>query len=222
MRRLILFTLLFTMCTTACRKLVEVSPPVTSVTDDNVFNSDATAAAVLTGLYTQISGTEFLSPHLDFTSISRFAGLSADELTLWSGARNDFDLLNRRQTFYHDNALSAVPGAGYGHEFFTRFYLHIFTCNTAIEGLSNATSLSSNVKQQLLGEAKFMRAFFYFYLASLYGDVPLIIATDYEINRSRPRAPQERVYEHAITDLKEAYELLSPEYLTGIKLPVKP
>jgi hypothetical protein len=211
----ILFTLLFAIYVTGCKKLVEVSAPVTSVTDDNVFNTDATAAAVLTGLYTQISGTDFLAPNPGLPSISRFAGLSADELTLWSGARSDDALLNIRQTFYYDNALSAVPNAGYGHEFFTRFYLHIFTCNAAIEGVSNTTSLSPNVKQQILGEAKFMRALFYFYLASLYGDVPLILTTNYETNRSVARASQEQVYQQTITDLKEAQDLLSAEYLTA-------
>lgn len=212
-RTVILFTLLFSICTTGCKKMVEVSAPDTSVTDDNVFNTDATAAAVLTGLYTQISGTEFL--FLGFPSISRFAGLSADELTLWSGARNDFDLLNTKQTFYHDNALSAVPNAEYGHEFFSRAYSHIVTCNAVVEGAGNSTALSPNVKQQILGEAKFMRAFFYFYLASLYGDAPLSLTTDYEANRLLARAPKEQVYQQCITDLKEAQELLSPDYLTA-------
>src|SRR5690349_11344828 len=114
---LVLFTLLFIVYITGCKKLVEVSALATSVADNNVFNTDATAAAVLTGLYTQLSRTDYLT--LGFTSISRFAGLSADELTLWSGARNDNALLNIMQTFYYENALSAVPNVGHGHEFFT-------------------------------------------------------------------------------------------------------
>ncbi len=36
---------------------------------------------------------------------------------------------------------------------------YIFICNSAIEGLSSSSSLNINVKNQLLGEAKFMRAF---------------------------------------------------------------
>jgi len=55
-------------------------------------------------------------------------------------------------------------------------YNFIFVANSAIEGLNEATALTPAVKQQLMGEAKFVRAFCYFYLINLYGDVPLVQA----------------------------------------------
>src|SRR5258705_7850399 len=74
---------------TGCKKLVDVGGPSTSLTGADVYTSDATAAAVLTGLYaTMSSGGAVGSFATGINSISVQAGLSADELTLWSGISN--------------------------------------------------------------------------------------------------------------------------------------
>jgi hypothetical protein len=57
-----------------------------------------------------------------------------------------------------------------------------------------------------LGQAYFLRAFYYYYLVRLYGDIPLVTAS---INFSSPdlypaRSPKEKVYEQIISDLQEA------------------
>ncbi len=64
-----------------------------------------------------------------------------------------------------------------------------------------------------MGEARFFRAFCYFYLVNLFGDVPLATTTDSTINARLPRIPSDEVYQQIITDLKEAESLLSTEYL---------
>ena len=43
-------------------------------------------------------------------------------------------------------------------------YAQIYISNAAIEGLNASTGVSANIKKQLLGEARFMRAFLHFYL----------------------------------------------------------
>jgi hypothetical protein len=195
------------LCFNRCKKLVDVDPPSTSVTGANVYNSDATAIAVLTGLYIQISG----SPHYSngLLSISKLAGLSADELTLWSGV-NDIS-----HSSYYKNELFSTPASSAGTEMWYNLYPLIYKCNTAIEGLSNAVNLSPAVQRQLIGEAKFMRSLFYFYLINLYGDIPLILNTDYKANEIVPRSSIQDVYHQIVEDLKEAQELLSDVYLDG-------
>ena len=185
-----------------CRKLVEVRAPSTSLNAANVYTADATAAAVLTGIYAEMSQSNAnIGLTVGFTSLSLFPALSADELTL-------YNLSNDKYFDYYSNRLTNTVG-----DFWNIIYPIIFTTNTAIEGLNNSTRLTPSVKQQLLGEAKFMRALCYFYLVNLYGDVPLAISTDYEVNRLLPRAPQEKVYQQIIADLKEAQELLNANYV---------
>ena len=49
-----------------------------------------------------------------------------------------------------------------------------------------------------------MRAFFYFYLVNLYGDVPLALTIDAEANALLARASKANVYQQIITDLQDA------------------
>jgi starch-binding outer membrane protein, SusD/RagB family len=78
--------------------------------------------------------------------------------------------------------------------------------------LQKSESLTTAVKQQLLGEAKFMRALFYFYLVNLFGDIPIAISTDAVTNTQLSRSSKADVYSLIITDLKDAKDLMSPNY----------
>jgi hypothetical protein len=89
----------------------------------------------------------------------------------------------------------------------------VFYSNSAIEGLTLSNNLSAPVKNQLLGEAKFLRALSYFYLANLYGDLPLVLSTDYKESVATVRQPKADIYKQIVSDLKDAYGLLSENYL---------
>jgi hypothetical protein len=185
-----------------CKKNVGVDAPPTAVTGNSVYLTDENAASVLTGIYTSLSNTSYLVS--SFPRVSLYCGLSADEFTLWSGITDQIKIA------YYTNSLSSTIA---GAENWVTIYPYVYRCNAAIEGLSNSTSLTPAVRQQLLGEAKFMRAFFYFYLVNLYGDVPLLLSTDYKINSTAARTPQKDVYNQIIADLTEAQGLLSATYL---------
>ena len=84
-----------------------------------------------------------------------------------------------------------------------------------LEGVAASAAISPATRNQLNGEAKFLRAFFYFYLVNLYGKVPLILNSDYKQNATAPRAPVADVYSQIVADLKDAQGLLTDGYLSG-------
>lgn len=190
------------MSISGCKKFVEVPAPITSTNAANVYTSDLTAAAVLTGIYTNISFQDGNS-YADITSLSSFAALSADELTL-------YEQTNTTYLPFYINNITSLTSTGV---FWTIFYPYIFIANSAIEGLNNSTGLTPAVKQQLLGEARFVRAFCYFYLVNLYGDIPLVVSSNYKKNSLLIRTPASLVYQQIITDLIDAKNLLSTNYL---------
>lgn len=189
------------VCLNSCKKFVGVDAPVTNLNAANIYQYDATAAAVMTGIYTTMSTSEIALSGIP--GISYFAALSADDLYVINGYSNQ-DIV----TFYK-NSLNSSTGTNY----WSILYPVIYTTNSAIEGLSASNSLTPAVKQQLTGEAKFMRAFCYFYLVNFYGDVPLITTTNYQINGSLSRTPQTQVYQQIVQDLLDAESLLSDKYL---------
>jgi len=205
--RIFWLAILFIVDASGCKKLIEVPPPVTSLTSDNVFTNDAAAASVLTGIYTKMSAGGPLAGVM-ITSVSLISGLSADELTLYGGGANS----NTTLAEFYTNTLSAGTSAT-SSSLWASYYAQIYVVNLAIERLNKSNSLTPAIRQHLLGEAEFLRAFFYFYLTNLYGDIPLATSSDYTINSVLKRTPQKDVYKQIIADLLSAQNLLTDSYL---------
>lgn len=208
---LILFTLLAGFA--SCKKLIEIPAPVNSLNVANVYTTDVTAASVLTGIYQKMSNNSITFPFaidLSDIALSVLPGLSGDELNLF----------NVTDGTYEPYYSSSLTSSNAGINLWNKIYHVVFICNSALEGLANSTGLTPSVKQQLTGEAKFMRAFCYFYMVNLYGDVPLVLSTDYKISASMARTPADQVYQQIITDLKDAQGLLSSNYLDGTALKI--
>ena len=182
-----------------CKKLVEVTPPITTLTGATVFTTDANAISAVTGIYSGMMNTALSG---GIISLSLYPGLSADELSVYG--------TNTAYSPYYTNSLSSSTS---GNILWNSAYPIIYNLNSAIEGINSATTLTPSIKKQLLGEVKFVRAFCYFYLVNFYGDVPLILSSDYEINRSISRTSQDKVYQQITADLIEAKDLLSQTYL---------
>lgn len=194
-----------------CNKIIEIPPPGTELVSSNVYMSDATAIAAVTGILTDITkdgnyGGPFAGP----MGISLLAGLSADELLL----SNEVNNLVLQQ--YYQNNLSVISAASTGGELWTYLFNLIFRANSVIEGVtSNAAvaTITPSVREHLLGEAQFLRAFFYFYLVNFYEDAPILLSTDFKVNSAAARNTKAEVFQQIITDLQESQIHLSATYL---------
>lgn len=185
---------------TSCKKGLVIDPPFDTPVGEKVFSTNSSAAGVLTGLYSVLAQNGVMTGSTE--SISLTGGLSADEFALHPNA-------NAIYKVRYTNALAR------GDNYWAAIYSNIYNVNAAIEGLSNSTTLTPSVKQQLLGEAKFLRAFFYFYLVNLFGDVPLITTTNYKVDALAARTSKDLVYEQIVADLTDAQSLLSVGYLAA-------
>lgn len=91
-----------------------------------------------------------------------------------------------------------------------------FLLNPDIEKITGITTARKN---QLLGEAYFLRSFYYFRLVNDFGDVPLIletVKTYQEAFDKAVRAPKAEVWKQINTDLALAKDLLPNEkYITN-------
>jgi hypothetical protein len=193
---------------TGCTKFIDVDPPANTVNAGNVYESDQTAISVLTGIYTNFSldnGSMFGGTASGLPLMSLYPSLSADELTLYPGTEN-LELVDYYMNDLKANNVSTT-------NFWSKTYKYIFVLNSAIDGLSISTGLTPVVKTQLSGEAYFLRAFCYFYLVNLYGDVPLILSTDYSVTSLQSRVAKADVYVQIKKDLLQAQSLLSADFL---------
>lgn len=176
---------------------LEIPAPKDQLVRGNVYTSDQSATAVVSGIY---NGLIDASGQLGNLGIA--AELCADQLVY---AGNDNGLMQ-----FFENSIDETNG--YIQNLWTAFYRNIYRCNAALEGLADAGEISPPLQSRLVGEVLAIRAFCYFYLTNLWGDVPLVTHTDYRTNQRVGRTPAANVREAILADLLKADELLSGDY----------
>lgn len=184
----------------ACRKFVQVSPPGNSLSSTLVFSSDQTATAAISGLYLSLDGTGPATALNGYSSV--YPGLSADEIIRSRASTTDGPFQN--------NAIPSNSSVITG--FWNLLYNDIYTSNAIIAGLKTANGVTPALASQLDGEAKFVRAYCYFYLVNLFGDVPLETTTSYTTNEVMGRTASAKVYQQMVQDLEDASNECSATY----------
>lgn len=89
-------------------------------------------------------------------------------------------------------------------------YVGINRANQVLDNVPGIT-MDDAQKQQLIGEAKFLRGFFYYYLATLWGNVPVLLHTSTPADYP-PTSSQADVYAQAEKDFTDASNALPVAY----------
>ena len=106
-------------------------------------------------------------------------------------------------------------GSSMLESFWSTRYQGIFRANMALETLDNCQGWESDAqKNQFKGEAHFLRALYYFEMASFYGEVPLVVATA-PVNL--PKATADEIYAQIAFDLKNAIEMMPSTPYTSVE-----
>lgn len=169
-----------TSCTLDAVNYVEKTPENFPITSDD-------ASQALAGIYENLNQVS-ANPQMSFFYLSM---LASDD-NLGGGGTNDklmqaMDLLLNYQT-------------NMTHQFWSDRYQGINRANSLLAGVENM-ALEDGERNQVIGEAKFMRAFFYYELASQYGRVPLVLSTE-EAEPTQPTAAE--LWGQILMDLRDA------------------
>lgn len=209
-----LFSITITVLS-SCKKFVELPPPATQLTNKDVFASDATAISLVSNIYTQFAASNFASGR--HHGITMLAGISADELDCFA----DNTTLSE-EVFGPFSSNGLLPKNMNVLLLWTEAYIVIYRTNLILEGLAQSTGVSTAVKNQLMGEALFIRAFTHFYLANMFGRVPYVTSTDYRLNNVIKQIEYTAALKLIIEDLKAAKILLATDYIFSGSERVKP
>jgi starch-binding outer membrane protein, SusD/RagB family len=182
-----------------CDSFVETDPPSSQLSSQAVFQDSRTANAALAGIYSSMRDNGVFSG--SFGGLSYKLGLYADEL-------DNYDAMGTN--YFFNNSLFADYGGVY--DSWLQSYSQLYAINAVIEGV-NSSTLNADVKNQLSGEALFLRALIQFYLINLYGDVPYVDSTDYRFNATVGKMPQQQLTARIIEDLEQSIGLLPEEYM---------
>ena len=89
-------------------------------------------------------------------------------------------------------------------------YIGVYRANLVLENIPNIPddAIDENLRQRILAEARFLRAYFYFDLVTMFGGVPIVDKILDPSEYNQPRATEEEVWTFIEDDLKAAIENL--------------
>lgn len=194
MRKNILATCLITglVAMSGCKDFLNESDP-SNFTVENYFTKPEHATSSVNAIYASMRdpmGSGFGGGTWMMTEFA--TGLAATDL---GQAVNSYFVKDLRNT--SDN--------GYGQSYWTSYYRGIANANLSINRIPQI-SMDAGQAQKLMAEAYFLRAWYYFQLVQMFGNIPLIIepvTLQSEQLYPDPAKPED-VYNQIVADLKMA------------------
>jgi hypothetical protein len=169
--------------------------PVSGVDAEQFFQSDKDAILAVNGVYAALVESEsvVLAWCVDLGSDVSQNGTSMPEGSGAELSAFQFNAINQHTYWAWSDT-----------------YYGIGNATTLIDKLNNPqTTVSDAIRLRIRGEAEFLRAYYYFSIVQLFGDIPLIEQSDFNAGIGVVREDRHKVYEFIVRDLTNAINDLS-------------
>jgi hypothetical protein len=181
---------------TSCKKILE-KPPLTSITASNFYKNGDDAESAITGCYDALQDDGYYGSVLNVMGEMPSDDASSDN--------TDVFVLDKIQW----TVTTSQPG-----RLFQNAFKGINRANSVLKYVPGITSgITTERRDQIIGEASFLRALHYFNLVKCFGGVSLhLIPTESESESAVVRSTAEQVYAQIESDLEKAESLLPVTY----------
>ncbi len=196
MKKIILI-LVVALFVSSCGSFLEQENP-NQVTSSTFFQTEDDFEQGLIAAY-----VPFRNPGGGYYNVTaiKIRNIRSDELV----TRND------EESIYQLSLFTNNPDASSVQEMFVENYSAIYRANTLIDKIQES-DLKQEFKDDILGQALFIRGVNYIALATEFKDIPLrLIASQKPENYNLAKSSQQDVYNQIESDLKRAAELLPVE-----------
>ena len=201
---LVLASLMFA----GCEKFLDT----VSYTESNTSNypaSEQDAIQLVTGIYAALNQASY-----EPSAHSFIANLTMSDECFGGGGQDDYEIQA------YDHLLYFEPNAQL--DFWTPYYAGITRANMAIANLDKVAD--EDMRNQLMGEAYFLRSYFLYDLTTQFGQIPLVATVPASVKEAMEYpAPGtiEEIYGNIAAGLKKAIEIMPArkwdECITGIR-----
>ncbi len=135
-----------------------------------------------------------------------------DYLYLDGATDNAFNQKTYERAYPFGNGTQDPTTSAWASDYWKNAYTGIQRVNYFLENVDRVPNLTDEIKNRLMGEARFLRAFFYNDLINLYGDVPLVTTSLDISNGDVSRDPKEKVLAFIISELNAIADFLPLNY----------
>ncbi len=202
--RFIIYSLLIAACGSVglgCSKFLDKD--IQGVYSSSQFYTSATAAQqALNAAYAEMTFTSATTNPLWV-----FGDIASDDASVGNtGASPDAATIDNFSFSTTNSHLSNEWG---------NFYEGITNCNLVLANVPSI-NMDTALRSRILGEARFLRAWYYFMLVNIYGPVPIVLTPLTPAQMQIAQSPTQQIYESVIEpDLKSALAILPPSYSTA-------
>lgn len=205
MKKILIFSSLLVLgAVVGCNEqdLDKVNP--NGVTFDTYFNNGDELTAGVNSIYAMVQSNSLVSREWFFTH-----DLRSDEMA--SGGGQLETPRNQLLIGVHD------PGNSLVNAMWRGWYRTIHRANVIINKAPKVQNINETLRNRLLGEARFLRAWAYYEIATFFGGAPIYTDFVQTVEGSQGKSPQSEVYAVAVDDLKFAESVLPADYGDGDK-----
>lgn len=196
---LIILTACLVVVAAGCKKSLLDTSPNDRYVESNFWTSEAAANAGLSGCYSALTYTGL------------FGGV-ATPLFEETASPNAYNYDNTLGFDFIAEGKQTPSSSGIVQSRYNDCYRGIGRCNTFLVKV-NEVDMDEATRTRMKGEAKFLRALYYFMLENYYGDVPLVLdPPDRETQADLPRTPRAEIVSQMLTDLDSAANVLPLKY----------
>ncbi|WP_411274912.1 RagB/SusD family nutrient uptake outer membrane protein [Daejeonella sp.] len=177
-----------------CSNFLDEAAP-SNLTPESFYTIPDHAEAAIAAVY---ADTRFVGGGAEIFS-SNWQLLEAPTGTSTTETAQNSDLNNLYSLTYDGNTVHVI-------NWWNGAYRVISQANLVLEKVPSITPMNDAQKKRILGEARFLRAWAYFYAVRLWGDVPIVTKPQTVTSEdfSPPRSSQEAVYKLIVEDLLAA------------------
>lgn len=179
----------------SCKKVLDLQPHNSTFTEV-YFQTGQDANTAIAGAYALLRNVL-----LNNYSWHVYGDVPAGEFTINGG----FDSQNQSIS----NGQFTGLNVGSGNWNWSSYYQLLQQINLILNKVPDiplSTFANQDLKKQIIGEAYFLRAYTYFYMSRIWGDVPLKLAPDLDISQAVniPRSPAANVLAQCLADCQQA------------------
>jgi starch-binding outer membrane protein, SusD/RagB family len=168
MKKIFPIFLLALISAVGCQKDFLDRAPLGQETDQNFYNDPTNAVLAVNSLYDAISWDEGPSAngYVPHNYEFMFTDVLSDDSEK-GASPNDFFEITEMELWQSDAGSNRTTQG-----LWTNMFIGLFRTNTVLKNLPNAT-IPEDLKTRLIGEARFLRGYIYFYGARTFGPMPL-------------------------------------------------
>jgi len=155
---------------TGCKKYLDVVPDNVATLNSSFGNANETQA-YLFGCYANLQALADVRRNAGFTASGEilFPINMQDQTTLGGqGGDDGFNLMRGLQ-----NSLNPIHNFWDGYNMGVKLYESIRMCNTFLDNVDKPLDLQPFDKKRWIAEAKFLKAYYHYWLLRMYGPIPI-------------------------------------------------